>query len=66
MDIEDNLPLRGNTPLELLVQEDLDPLSIAELETRISTLNNEIGRCEAKVKAASSHRSIADSFFKKG
>ena len=66
MDIDDNLPLRGNDPLSALVRQDLDPLSIAELNERILTLRSEIDRCTAKINAATSHRSAADTLFKKG
>ena len=66
MDIDDNLPLRGNDPLSALVKQDLDPLSIAELDERIALLRSEIDRCTAKIKAATSHRSAADTLFKKG
>jgi uncharacterized small protein (DUF1192 family) len=66
MEIDDNLPLRGNDPLTLLVRQDLDPLSITELEARIATLHAEIDRCTAKINFANDHRSAADSLFKKG
>jgi uncharacterized small protein (DUF1192 family) len=66
MDADENLPLRANDPLTSLVKQDLDPLSISELEERIEILNREIVRCEAKKTAASTHRSVADQLFKKG
>jgi uncharacterized small protein (DUF1192 family) len=66
MEIDDNLPLRQNDPLTLLVRQDLDPLSITELEARIVILESEIARCTAKISTATSHRSVADSLFKKG
>jgi uncharacterized small protein (DUF1192 family) len=66
MEMDDNLPLRGTDPLSILVRQDLDPLSIDELKERIETLKGEIARCEAKIDAASSHRSAADSLFRKG
>jgi uncharacterized small protein (DUF1192 family) len=66
MDIDDNLPQRGPDPLALLVRQDLDPLSITELGARITALRLEIERCEVKINAATSHRSVADSLFKKG
>jgi uncharacterized small protein (DUF1192 family) len=66
MEIDDNLPLRQNDPLTLLIRQDLDPFSIAELEARIALLQSEITRCTAKINFATSHRSAADSLFKKG
>lgn len=65
MDADDNLPLRGNDPLANLIREDLDPLSINELDARITLLKNEIKRCEDKKIAAANHMSAADSLFKK-
>jgi len=62
---DDNLPLRGDDPLEKLIRQDLDPLSINELEARVAALQSEIKRCEAKKAAATSHRSVADTLFKK-
>ncbi len=65
MEIDDNLPLRANDPLTLLVRQDLDPLSVDELKARIETLKGEIARSEAKITFASSHRNAADALFKK-
>jgi len=65
MDIDDNLPLRRDDPLVNLVKQDIDALSVAELEARIAALRAEITRCEGKVAFASKHRSVADALFKK-
>jgi uncharacterized small protein (DUF1192 family) len=65
MDADENLPLRRDDPLANLVRQDLDPLSVAELEERIATLKSEIGRCEGKIAFANRHRSVADALFKK-
>ena len=61
----DDLPLRRDDPLAKLVKQDLDPLSVAELQERIEMLKGEISRCEAKIMFASSHRTAADALFKK-
>lgn len=66
MDIEENLPLRQGEPIAKLIAQDLDPLSIKELDERIAILQSEILRCEAKKSAASSHMKAADALFKKG
>jgi uncharacterized small protein (DUF1192 family) len=66
MDDSDNLPLRGNDPLAQLTRQDLDPLSLDELDARISALQGEISRCEEKRKTASSHMKAADALFNKG
>jgi uncharacterized small protein (DUF1192 family) len=65
MEIDDNLPLRRDDPLNNLVKQDIDSLSVAELETRIAALKAEIVRCEGKIAFASKHRSVADALFKK-
>jgi uncharacterized small protein (DUF1192 family) len=65
MEADETLPLRRDDPLAILVRQDLDPLSVDELEERIATLKSEIGRCEGKLAFASRHRSVADALFKK-
>jgi uncharacterized small protein (DUF1192 family) len=65
MDDDDNLPRNANDPVALMVKQDLDPLSVDELEKRISLLKSEISRCEAKKNFAVSHRASADNLFKK-
>ncbi len=64
MDMDDNLP-RAHDPIVLLVKEDLDPLSVGELDARIAALEGEIERVKAKRLAAFNHKAIAESFFKK-
>ncbi len=64
MESDENLPLRRDDPLTNLVRQDLDPLSVAELEERIAALKTEIGRCESKIAFATRHRSAADALFK--
>lgn len=65
MEIDENLPLRRDDPLNNLVKQDIDALSVAELEARIAALKLEITRCEGKIAFASKHRSVADALFKK-
>lgn len=66
---DDNLPLPHSAlrddPLIKLARQDLDPLSISELDERISLLRQEIARCENKKMAATRHLSAADALFKK-
>ncbi len=64
--MDDDLPLRRDDPLAQLAKQDLDPLSLDELDERIAQLRQEISRCEAKKGAASSHMKAADALFKKG
>tara|TARA_R100001244_G_scaffold44182_16_gene40135 strand:+ start:41206 stop:41472 length:267 start_codon:yes stop_codon:yes gene_type:complete len=65
MDDDENLPRSANDPLALAVKEDLDPLSVAELDQRISLLKSEISRCEAKKNFAVTHRASAENLFKR-
>jgi len=52
-------------PLVELAKQDLDPLSVAELEERIEALKAEIARVEAHLEAGAKHRSAAEELFKK-
>lgn len=66
MDIDDMLPRRKNDPLDALVREDLDRLSVDELQSRIAALQAEVERTRAKLAGATSFRSAADALFRKG
>ena len=59
----DDAPARGEDPLAMLVRQDLDPLSVAELEARIATLEREILRTRTTAERAVSHRASADRLF---
>lgn len=65
MDPDEFLTKRPQSPLALLMREDLDPLSVDELGERIALLQAEIARVEAKRSSASAFRSAADSLFRK-
>lgn len=60
----DDAPSRPNDALALLVRQDLDPLSVAELDARIATLTAEIDRTRAKIEHAVNHRASADALFR--
>ena len=64
MDLDDALP-RPSDLLAQLVRQDLDPLSVAELEERITVLEGEIARCRQKMERAVNHRASADQLFKR-
>jgi len=67
MDEDEFTSGRQDGPLTQLGREDLDPLSIEELEDRISALKAEIERCEQHRDKASSHMKAAEALFgKKG
>jgi uncharacterized small protein (DUF1192 family) len=63
MDLDD-APSRPNDALTELIRQDLDPLSVAELEARITALEGEIVRTRKKMEHAVNHRAIADQLFR--
>jgi uncharacterized small protein (DUF1192 family) len=65
VDLEDLFPSKPEDPLVALARQDLDPMSIEELEARIEALKAEIGRVETHMERARTHRSAADELFKK-
>jgi uncharacterized small protein (DUF1192 family) len=65
MDLEELFPSKPGDPLVLLVKQDLDPLSVEELNERIETLEGEIARVKAKIEAAVNHRARAEDLFRK-
>ena len=65
MDPDELFPDKPADPLVQLTRQDLDPLSVAELQDRIQVLEGEIARVKAKIEAAVNHRATADALFKK-
>ena len=65
MDIDDLFPSKPEDPLKALAKQDLDPLSMDELQERIEALQAEIARVEAHRDQASRHRSAAEELFKR-
>lgn len=65
MDLDDLFPDKPKDPLTELGKQDLDPLSIDELQARIQALKAEIARVEAHMSRAQTHRSAAEDLFKK-
>jgi uncharacterized small protein (DUF1192 family) len=65
MDLDELFPDKPDDPLTLLTKQDLDPLSVEELEGRITILEAEIQRVKAKLDASVSFRASADEIFKK-
>jgi uncharacterized small protein (DUF1192 family) len=62
---EADLPRKESDLLAELAREDLDKLSIAELDARIEALATEIARSRVKREGAAKFRAAADSLFKK-
>ena len=65
MDIDELFPSKPGDPLTELGKQDLDPLSLDELDARVAALRDEIARVEAHKQRASAHRSAAEELFKK-
>ena len=65
MDPDELFPDKPGDPLVQLTRQDLDPLSVEELQERIDVLEGEIARVKAKIEAAVNHRATADALFKK-
>ncbi|CAM3278275.1 DUF1192 domain-containing protein [Sphingomonas zeae] len=61
----DDSPLRLPDALAALTKQDLDPLSVAELESRIAALEGEITRTRRHMDRAATHRASADALFKR-
>src|SRR3546814_17319061 len=66
MDSEENLPLRRDDTLTMMARQDLDPLSVAELDSRIAALETEIGRIRRHPAKDVNHRASAPAFFRRG
>jgi uncharacterized small protein (DUF1192 family) len=65
MDLEELFPSKPGDPLVELAKQDLDPMSVEELEARIEALKAEIARVAAHMQRAQIHRSAAEELFKK-
>jgi uncharacterized small protein (DUF1192 family) len=65
MDAEESFPKRSDDVLAALAKQDLDPLSVSELDARIAALETEIARCRGKRDAAVNHRATADALFRR-
>ena len=63
MDEEDDF--KPGQPIVEIGKEDLDPLSLEELDQRVARLKAEIARVEAHKARASAHFSKADELFRK-
>jgi len=65
MDIEDLFSAKPEEPLDMLVRQDLDPLSVEELRERIERLEGEIARVKAKLDGSISFRASVEDIFRK-
>lgn len=62
---EAETPRRKSDLLADLAREDLDKLSIAELDDRIAALETELARSRQKQSGAVAFKSAADALFRK-
>ena len=65
MDLDELFPSKPDDPLVALGRQDLDPMSIEELNERIAALKAEIARVEAHIQRVQTDRSAAEELFKK-
>ena len=61
MDLDD----APKKPANMVIGENLDAISVAELEQRIQALDSEIVRLRAEIAKKQASRNDADSFFRK-
>ena len=62
---QDDSPFRLPDALAAVTKQDLDPLSVTELEARIAALEGEIARTRRHMERAATHRASADALFKR-
>ena len=62
---DDDLPRRRDDVLTALIKQPLDPLSVDELDDRITALEGEIARIKAHRSAATSQKAAAEALFRK-
>ena len=65
MDLDELFAKRSDDPLITVTRQDLDPLSVKELEERVLILEAELARVNQKIKGAVNFRTSADGLFKK-
>jgi uncharacterized small protein (DUF1192 family) len=65
MDLDDLFAKNPADPLAQLTRQDLDPLSVEELDARQAVLEAEIARIQEKRTSAVKVRASADALFRK-
>ncbi len=65
MNLDDLFAKNPADPLVQLTRQDLDPLSVEELEARRAILEAEIARIQEKLQSAVKVRASADALFRK-
>lgn len=65
MDADDPVIRKPDALIVALARQDLDPLSIAELDARVAALETEIARTRDHAERAVNHRATADALFRR-
>lgn len=65
MEMDEFFSARPDDPLTLLKRQDIDPLSIDELDARVAALEEEIARTKARRAYAVNHKATAEALFKR-
>lgn len=65
MDADELFPNRPADPLVLLAKQDIDPLSVEDLDARVAALEAEIARTKARREFAVNHKASAEALFKR-
>jgi len=60
MDLDDT----PKKPAHMVIGENLDSISVAELEQRIQVLESEINRLRSEISKKQASKSAADAFFR--
>ena len=61
----DDAPTRPDDPLALVLRQDLDRFSVADLTARVAALEGEIARCRDRLNRAATDRASADALFRR-
>lgn len=65
MEPDDLFAKRPDDPVNMLIRQDIDHLSVDELEERITLIQGEVERCRARIQKAVNHRATAEELFKR-
>lgn len=63
--MDEDAPLRPDDPVAVLQRQDIDRLSVDELDERVLALEAEIVRTKARKDYSVNHKASADALFKR-
>lgn len=64
--MDEDAPLRPDDPVAVLQRQDIDRLSVNELDERVAALEAEIVRTKARKDYAVNHKASAEALFRNG